>query len=299
MKVAILFSGYIGNCQKSTTTTVASSYEDQELFLKLCFNHWNKYLLSKENIDIYAHSWDTKYETLIQKYFQPTVIKTEQENKTELADFEKIIHKNGIRLTDRGKINQIYGYKKVWDLFEPFSNNYDVIIHARYAMCLHKSFELDNLKPNTMYTVKLMNGQHANYAHHVHGFFEDPIISTSTKGSKEISNAINYLTDGEKYKLWKAHDGHFNDSLNCVSAHRTTYHILHILKKYHNINFDWIPGFIYTNHYHSSSFNYCRHLYFGHLDVCNRRGRDPMFDNMNQRESLWLPENILLLKNDI
>ena len=128
-------------------------------------------------------------------------------------------------------------------------------------------------------------------------FFEDPIISTSIKGSKEYCDAINYLLDKNKYELWKKHDGHFNDSLNCVSAHRTTYHILHILKKYHNIDWDWIPDFIYTNHYHSSSFNFCRHLYFGHLDFNHRRGNDPMYDNMEQRETLQLPENIELIKN--
>ena len=112
----------------------------------------------------------------------------------------------------------------------------------------------------------------------------------------EPVKAINYLLDKNKYELWKKHDGHFNDSLNCVSAHRTTYHILHILKKYHNIDWDWIPDFIYTNHYHSSSFNFCRHLYFGHLDFNHRRGNDPMYDNMEQREILQLPENIELIK---
>ena len=300
MKIALLFSGYIGSIQKKNSkNSIDLRYKEQDIFLKICYNHWYKHLLSKENVDIYVHSWDKNYEDLIIKYFKPVVIKTEigLENSELYDTFRNKITNNGIRLTNNGRINQIYSYKKVWEIFEPYSSDYDIIIHARFSMCLHRPFPLDKLKPNTIYTTKLLNGTQGPYEHYKHGFFEDPIISTSVSGSREYCDAINYLLDKDKYKLWKKHEGHFNNSLNCVSAHRTTYHILHILKKYYNIFWDWIPDFIYTNHYHSSSFNFCRHLYFGHLDFNHRRGSDPMFDNIEQRETLQIPENIDLIKN--
>lgn len=301
MKIALLLYGYIGNFSKIMNNPNDLDYNTNEYFLKLIYNHWKKYLFNETDVDIFIHSWNHKSEKLFKKFFNPKKILLEKsmENSEEVENIKTQIKLNGAHLTTNGRINQLLSIQRVWKLFEPHANNYDIIIHSRIPMCLHKPFPLDKLKPNTIYTVKLLNGTKGPYHHHIHGFFEDPILSTSVKGSREYANSLEYLLDKNKYELWKNHDGHFNNSLNCVSAHRTTYHIFHILKKFHNINWNWIPDFIYTNHYHSSSFNYCRHLYFGHLDVYNRRGLDPMFDNMEKREELQLKENIKLLKNEI
>ena len=315
-KIAFLIHGYIGRVDGPVGTDYINNLEnnndkitkENELFIKIVTNHYKKFgYINNDNIDFFIHSWSYNQEELIKKYFKPRVIKTEKgiENSNTMNKWLNVIKSNGINGTSNNeregyqaskRLHHIYALKKVWEIFEPYSDEYDIIIHARFSMCLHKPFSIDKLKPNMMYTLKLLNGTKGPYEHHIHGFFEDPIISTSIKGSKEYCDAINYLLDKNKYELWKKHDGHFNDSLNCVSAHRTTYHILHILKKYHNIDWDWIPDFIYTNHYHSSSFNFCRHLYFGHLDFNHRRGNDPMYDNMEQREILQLPENIELIK---
>lgn len=301
MKIALLLYGYIGSIQKKNSTINEDiSREEQELFLQLCYNHWKKYLLNdKYDVDIYIHSWDVEYKDLLIKYFKPKKIDVEKgyEDSKLMRQYKSIIKFNGINLTNNGRINQLIGIKKVWELFKEHANGYDIIIHSRPAMCLHKEIPFNKLEKDKIYTTELRNGTKGLYQHNIHGFFEDPIISTSIIASNEYSSGIDYLLDKEKYKLWKQHDGYFNNSLNCVSAHRTTYHILHILKKNFNIEWKWIPDFIYTNHYHSSSFNFARHLYFGHLDLNNRRGRDPMFDNMDKSKELQLEENKELINN--
>ena len=313
-KVAILIHGYIGRIDGSVGTNYANRNksnnniirEENEIFLKIITNHYKKFgYINNKNIDFFIHSWSFNQEDLIKKYFNPKVLKTEKgiETSDMMNNWLGTIRSYGIDGTTNGvkeghqgssKLHHIYALKKVWEIFEPYSSEYDIIIHARFSMCLHKPFPFSKLKRNTMYTTKLMNGTKGPYHHKVHGFFEDPIISTSKIGSREYCDAINYLLDKDKYNLWNKHDGHFNSSLNCLSAHRTTYHILHILQKYHNIKWDWIPTFIYTNHYHSSSFNYCRHLYFGDLDKNNHRG-DPMYQDKEKRKMLQLPKNIKLI----
>ena len=66
-KVALCLSGYVG----SFSVPIWQEYKSDERVLNIGYEHFQKHLFDKNNVDVFIHSWDVGFEDKIDKLYKP------------------------------------------------------------------------------------------------------------------------------------------------------------------------------------------------------------------------------------
>ena len=80
MKIALCLYGLQGNLKgKSGSFDILPEDKSNINTIELAYYYWNKYFLSKYDIDIYIHSWEPKLKKELIKLYKPIKYKFEEQ----------------------------------------------------------------------------------------------------------------------------------------------------------------------------------------------------------------------------
>lgn len=123
MKIALCLHGYFDSLTDKT-----SLGEDG-------YNHIKKHILSRGDVDIFIHSWDTVNKDRIEDLYRPRVsIFEKQKDFSEILVARNLTHLTNSPRTPATVLSHLYSVEQAIKL--PFSANtkYDVVVKARFDL---------------------------------------------------------------------------------------------------------------------------------------------------------------------
>ena len=170
MRIALCFFGSPGSLLKSTQRTI------NNIDPQVCFESLNKNLINKNNIDIFFHTWSSKYNKRLIKLYKPKKYLIEKSKKFKLSikDFslKDIDIYDNIKLLKKNKINPINEYNNLiyrmqsrWHsqcksikILQKYKKEkkitYDFVIQTRFDIILNKKINFKILNKNIVHLVK-------------------------------------------------------------------------------------------------------------------------------------------------
>ena len=150
-KIAYTFNGLVGgfNSGKNSSSVKIGDYNYESLLtLKYCSKFLKKYILDKNDVDIFIFSWEVEKEQDFMKYLNPKKIKLIPQ-----IDFEIPEHLKG---KNDGRVNahysRWYGFKEVMKLKTEYENEnnfkYDLVVNSRFDLCFNRPFDFNFLPLN-------------------------------------------------------------------------------------------------------------------------------------------------------
>lgn len=244
-RIALCLSGKIGN-----TKGKSGYYKSEYRVLKKGYDHYKKHIIDINDIDVFAHCWDTELEEEINVLYNP---KSSVIEKQIIFDIPK--HVQGESQRKQNHYSRWFSNMKVNQLCDEYakSNNieYDFIITTRFDLAFETNIDFskyDNSKfyagkwncveykgqdifkggRGPLYGIVAQNGQevlkefnftYKGYPHTKEGFL-DLWFFTNPKDSKTFFNLYNHLDEYTKKGNCPT------DSSNSISNHRLVkYHL--------------------------------------------------------------------------
>ena len=134
MKVALCLSGVVG---KLYTNKKGYQWEG-DIDFKIGHHFFKKHLLDINDVDVFIHCWDEKYEDEIVKLYKP-----------KKYIFEKQIEFEGKQLRTRFIKSRWYGAKQVMNLKKEYEEEngftYDAVMWARFDVGIFKDFKFTEI----------------------------------------------------------------------------------------------------------------------------------------------------------
>lgn len=133
MRTALCLFGLIGSIDGKSGDT----RNGQLQVLKLSHKHWKKYILKKNDVDIFIHCWNTDIQNEINDLFRPTRFLYEEQIKFEIPELVK-----GEEKRKQSHYSRWYSAKTSIDLKSKFERKkrfkYDCVMSARFDIAWQK-----------------------------------------------------------------------------------------------------------------------------------------------------------------
>ena len=195
MKIALLLTGLVGSLK-------GKSYDQQggeNIILETCFEKFDEHLFSKNDVDVFFHTWDIQYEKELVKKYSPKGYEVQKQKI-----FTNIIPPSTNRV--QAHYSKWYSIQKAVGLkqdYEKLNNfQYDFVLQSRFDLVWKRDLIFDNLDKEKFYIPRTSKGgqpwgwPHKNNNHEIGDLF---FLSNSELMNKfgELYEDINpYLLAG-------------------------------------------------------------------------------------------------------
>ncbi len=132
MKTALCLHGLVGNTKGKSgdkdIMTIGSN-----MVLELAYLHWEKYILSLNDVDVFVHSWNGDLRKLIAKKFRP---KTSRFEEQIVFDIPEVVHDKYIdKAWAKGSEERVRALQRIQNHYSKwYSFKQSISIAARYAI---------------------------------------------------------------------------------------------------------------------------------------------------------------------
>ena len=228
MKIALCLYGLQGNLKDKSGSDKYSNYENKEFYelpedksnisiIELAYYYWNKYFLSKYDIDVYIHSWEPKLKKELIKLYKPIKYKFEEQKIFDIPT-----HVLGSHERKQSHYSRWYSQFECNNLRNESNQKYDFIMMSRFDMAWSKNINFEDLKPGCLYYPgDYLHNNHSKKIQDLFHISEDKIMDKFC----DLYNKI-----GEYTKL---HTKFTNNAAAGISSHRISkYHIIKLGIKY-------------------------------------------------------------------
>tara|TARA_R110000824_G_scaffold5466_6_gene25295 strand:+ start:6601 stop:7419 length:819 start_codon:yes stop_codon:yes gene_type:complete len=151
VRIAYTLNGLVGSFTsgKHYDEDTLNSYGGQSLLtLRYISKYLKKYILDKNDVDIFIFSWETDKEKEFNEYLNPKKMKLIPQIDFEIP--EHLRGKNDKRVM--AHYSRWYGFKEVMKLKREYEqeNNfkYDLVVNARFDLCFNRPFDFSSLPIN-------------------------------------------------------------------------------------------------------------------------------------------------------
>jgi hypothetical protein len=220
-RYALCLHGLIGSLQGKSGDKVEPSK-----VLKLCKEHWKKYILDENNLDVFIFSWNLEEQDKINKSFRPKVAVYSEQKVFDIPDWIPGEYKR-----KQNHYSRWYAFymanelKRVYESENGFT--YDIVMNARFDVAWRKPILFDDLNKKYLY----VNGWYRkeNEKKLITSKYKDFWFAGSSENMDNFSNLYNKI---EEYMA----DGCPTNPILGISSH--------FLTKYHAEKLDFDTKFI-------------------------------------------------------
>ena len=144
MRVALCLYGLIGSAKGKAYYKKGVTY----IVLEDCYNSFSKHILSKNDVDVFFHTWDTDFEDELVLKYNPKKYKVEPQKifNDTIKGPEKRIQAHYSRWYSTKVVNELKSNYEKENNFE-----YDLVMISRFDMIWHTDVIFNDLDKNIFY----------------------------------------------------------------------------------------------------------------------------------------------------
>jgi hypothetical protein len=155
MKIALCLTGILGGSKGKA----GDKSGDSKQILNLAYPHFQRHILSQNDVDVFIHSYDVDLEEDIRAVFKPKASVFEEETLT----YDIPAHLDNTKRVQQhfSRWNSIQEAVRLQDFFsKSFDTKYDLVMVSRFDLAWVKDVDFSQLDPNYFYVANWF--QHHN-----------------------------------------------------------------------------------------------------------------------------------------